>query len=59
MLGMDSLPPVCFPVPNAEIEQQLAREALEYATILSARTHDKLSFQRNIAALKPFFALNL
>lgn len=58
MLSMDSLPPMCFPTPNAEAEQQSAREALEYAVVLSTRLQDKASFQRNIGALKPYLAVS-
>ena len=55
MINMDSLPPLCAESPTAESERALAREALEWAVLLSVRQGDKGAFQRNLASLRPYY----
>lgn len=56
MLELDSLPPLSFETENAVNERKFAREALEYAVILSINMGDKDSFQRHITCLRPYYS---
>jgi len=55
MLEFDSLPPVGLDTESAELERALAREILEYAVLLSIKTQNKESFQRNLSSLRPYY----
>lgn len=55
IMDLDSLPPISLESPNAASEIAFAREALEYATLLSVNMSDKDSFQRNISCLRPYY----
>lgn len=56
MLELDSLPPLSIETENAASERKFAREALEYAVILSVNMCDKDSFERHITCLRPYYA---
>lgn len=55
ILDCDSLPPVASTSMNSQAEQALAREILEYAVILSIKSGDKVSFQRYLSSLRPYY----
>jgi len=55
MIDLDSLPPICLNTPNATEERIIGRQVLEYAVILSVQLEDKVLFQKNISALRPYY----
>jgi 26S proteasome regulatory subunit N12 len=55
MLDLDSLPPLLSSAPNAAEERAIARQVLEYAVILSVALQDKILFQKNMSALRPYY----
>lgn len=55
LLDCDSLPPIVSNTANAQAEQAIARETLEYAVILSIKSGDKSSFQRYLSSLRPYY----
>lgn len=55
LLDCDSLPPIVANTANAQAEQAIARETLEYAVILSIKSGDKSSFQRYLSSLRPYY----
>ena len=55
MIELESLPPLSVDSESAELERSIARGILEYAVILSVKTKDKDSFQRNLASLRPYY----
>lgn len=55
MLDLDSLPPLLLNTPNAAEDRAIARQVLEYAVILSVALQDKILFQKNMSALRPYY----
>ena len=55
LLDCDSLPPIGVLSDNADAEQAIARETLEYAVILAIKSGDKGSFQRYLSSLRPYY----
>jgi hypothetical protein len=56
LLDYESLPPINIESENAGAQRQYARDALEYTVILSVGLGDKVSFEKYINSLKPYYS---